>query len=87
MVDMNSPAEGPFKYAPLIPAPYNVSAHGVYYVVSEEFAGGDALYNRNTIVDTRIEAKVTSAISSTSPGVYDTVGTAKQAFGPVSFQY
>ncbi|HUQ20841.1 MAG TPA: hypothetical protein VM099_14585 [Gemmatimonadaceae bacterium] len=87
IVDMNSPADGPFKYGPLIPAPFTVSAHGIYYIVSEEFAGGDALYNRNTIVDTRMEAKVTSAVSSVSEGVYDIAGNANQAFGPVSFQY
>lgn len=86
-VDMNSPADGPFKYAPLVPGDVTVAAGGIYYIVSEEFTGGEAFYNENTIVETRLEAKVTSAVSSDSPGLYVTAGGSNQAYGPVSFQY
>lgn len=86
-VDMNSPASGPFKYSPLVPGDVTVAAGRIYYIVSEEFTGGESFYNRNTVVQTRTEAKVTSAVSSDSPGVYVTAGGANQAYGPVSFQY
>jgi hypothetical protein len=87
LVDMNSPADGPFKYAPLVPGDVTLAAGAVYYVVSEEFTAGDPFYNRNTAVQTRPEATVTSAVSSVSPGVYVTAGGSNQAYGPVSFQY
>jgi hypothetical protein len=91
-VDMNSPKDNGFRYAPLVPADVTVqevivAAGGTYYVVSQEFTGGDAFYEQNTIVQTRPEAKVVSGIYSDSPGVYVSVGAEFHSYGPVSFQY
>jgi hypothetical protein len=86
-VDMNSPVDGAFKYAPIVPGDVTVAAGGVYYIVSQEFTGGDQFFDQNTIVQTRLEAKVLSAIYSDSPGLYGPVGGANQSYGPVSFQY
>jgi hypothetical protein len=86
-VDMNSPVDGAFKYAPIVPGDVTVAAGGVYYIVSQEFTGGDQFFDQNTIVQTRLEAKVLSAIYSDSPGLYVPVGGANQSYGPVSFQY
>ena len=87
LVDMNSPVEGDFKYAPLLPNAFTVSPGGTYYIVCQEFTGGDQFYEQNTIVQTRPEAKVLSAIYSDSPGLYVPVGGLGHTYGPVSFQY
>jgi hypothetical protein len=91
-VDMNSPKDANgFRYAPLEPADPNVpeiivEAGGTYYIVSQEFTGGDEFYDQDTTVQTRPEAQVVSAISSDSPGLYTPIG-GLNTFGPVSFQY
>jgi hypothetical protein len=87
VVDVNSPAEGNFKYAPLLPSPVTVAPGGIYYIVSQEFTGGDQFFDQNTLVQTRLEAKVNRAIYSNSPGLYVPVGGMSQSYGPVSFQY
>lgn len=86
-VDMNSPAEGNFRYAPIVPASVTVSAGGIYYIVSQEFNGGDQFYDQDTIVQHRVEARVNSAVYSDSPGLYVPVGQMDHSYGPVSFQY
>ena len=86
-VDLNSPAEGDFKYAPIVPASVTVSPGGIYYIVSQEFNGGDQFYEQDTIVQHRPEARVNSAVYSDSPGLYVPVGQMDHAYGPVSFQY
>lgn len=91
-VDMNSPEENGFKYAPLVPADVTVqevivAADSTYYIVSQEFNGGDEFYDQNTIVQTRPEAKVVSGVYTDSPGSYSLVGAEFHSYGPVSFQY
>lgn len=86
-VDMNSPAEGNFKYGPLLPSAVTVTPGAIYYIVSQEFAGGDQFFDQNTLVQTRPEARVNRAVYSDSPGLYVPVGGMSQSYGPVSFQY
>jgi len=91
-VDMNSTEDNGFKYAPLEPADVNVQeitleAGGTYYIVSQEFIGGDEFYDQDTTVQTRPEATVVSAVYSDSPGLWVPVGGPGQTYGPVSFQY
>ena len=87
MVDANSPIDGNFRYAPILPSPVTVSPGGIYYVVSQEFTGGDQFFDQNTLVQARPEAKVKRAVYSDSPGLYVPVGGMSQSYGPVSFQY
>ena len=91
-VDMNSPKENDFRYAPLEPADVTVQevileAGGTYYILSQEFTSGDEFFDQNTVIQTRPEASVVSAIYSDSPGLYVPVGGQDQSYGPVSFQY
>ncbi len=89
-VDMNSSIGGlddHFKYGDLIP-PLNLAAGGDYYVVSEEFQGGDRFFEQDTTVQTRLEASVTSAVEGDVQGVvYSVPKVAGHTYGPVDFQY
>lgn len=86
-VDASTVPDGDFIYGGLKPSPVTVSAGKLYYIVSEEFTGGDQFYDQDTTVQTRPDAEVTRAIYSDSPGLYVPVGNAGHAYGPVSFQY
>jgi hypothetical protein len=94
-VDPTSRQVGEFRYAKVIPtdpsAQYvTLSAGLVYYILSMEMAtGGDQYYGRNTVVTTRPEAAVLSAVyaDATVPGGYAEVAGAGNTIGPVSFQY
>jgi hypothetical protein len=86
-VDMSTPHEGDFIYGPIKPSGVPVKAGALYYILSEEFTGGDQFYDQDTTVQTRPEAEVTRAIYSDSPGLYVPVGSTGHTYGPVSFQY
>lgn len=91
-VDMNSPAAGDFRYGKLIPADpttqhVTLLAGRRYYLVSQEFTGGDRFYEQNTTVVTTSAAVVEQAVYSDAPGLFTTAGPAGGTYGPVSFQY
>jgi hypothetical protein len=91
-IDMNSPIVGDFSYGKLVPADPNIqhlklSVNQSYYIVSQEFAGGDRLYEQNTTVTTTTVASVEQAIYSDSPGAFTTAGAAGGTYGPLSFQF
>jgi hypothetical protein len=91
-VDMNSPAVADFRYGKLIPADpatqhVTLSAGQRYYIMSQEFTGGDPFYEVNTTVVTTTAAVVEKAIYSDSPGSFTTAGADGGTYGPVSFQY
>ena len=89
---MNSPAAGDFRYGKLIPADptaqhVTLAAGQRYYIVSQEFTGGDRFYEVNTTVTTTSAAVVEMAVYSDSPGSFTTAGADGGTYGPVSFQY
>ena len=93
-VDPNSQLLGEFRYSKLVPADpmiehVTLTAGREYYIMTMEMTGGDQFYGRNTIVTTRSEAAVQSAVYSdtATPGVYTEVGGPGNTIGPVSFQY
>jgi len=91
-VDMNSPYVGDFNYARLIPTDPNIllltlGATKRYYIVSQEFAGGDRFYEQNTTVMTTGVATIEQAIYSDAPGSWTTAGAMGGTYGPISFQY
>ncbi len=93
-VDPNSQLVGDFRYGKLVPTgpsiePVTLTAGREYYVLTMEMFGSDQFYDRNTIVTTRLEATVLSAVYSdtATPGVYTAVAGPGNTIGPVSFQY
>jgi hypothetical protein len=85
-VDTASVAVGDFKYSKLS-SPITLSAGRRYFVLSDEFDGGDPFFEQDTIVLTRPEAAVQTGIDSSGPGVFVPVGGLGHTYGPVSFQY
>jgi len=85
-VDAAAAAVGDFRYGKLA-SPITLSAGRRYFVLSEEFAGGDPFFEQDTTVQTRTEASVQTAIESSGPGVFTPAGGLGHTYGPVSFQY
>jgi hypothetical protein len=86
IVDSASVAVDDFKYTTLS-APVTLSAGRRYFVLSQEFTGGDRFLEQDTVVTTRPEAAVQNAIESSGPGVFTPAGGPGHTYGPVSFQY
>jgi fibronectin type III domain protein len=89
-VDMTSGTGGfggGFKYGDLNP-PVMLAAGSDFYVLSEEFNGGDRFYEQDTAVATRLEARIMSAMESDPQGVvFIPAGGIGHTYGPVDFQY
>ncbi len=85
-VDAAAVATGDFKYSKLS-SPITLGAGRRYFVLSEEFDGGDRFFEQDTTVLTRPEATVQTAIESSGPGVFTPAGGLGHTYGPVSFQY
>jgi len=89
-IDMNSETGGfgnLFKYGDVNP-PVTVMSGSDFYVLSDEFNGGDRFYEQDTVVAARIEARITSAMESDPQGVIFTpAGGMGHTYGPVDFQY
>jgi hypothetical protein len=85
-VDMAATTVDDFKYSKLT-SPVTLSAGRRYYVLSEEFAGGDPFFEQDTTVVTRPDATVQTGIDSSGPGVFTPAGGPGHTYGPVSFQY
>ncbi|MBV9746513.1 MAG: immunoglobulin domain-containing protein, partial [Acidobacteriia bacterium] len=85
-ITMSGGSPGNFVYGQLA-TPVVLNANTTYYVVSQEFAGGDQWYDHNTIVGTANVASVSRAVYAPSGAAYVTTGIAGQTYGPLSFQY
>ncbi len=76
---------GSFVYGSLA-LPVTLNGNAVYYVVSQEFSGGDLWYDRNTTVQTQNVATVTGGVYGAGPP-YTSSGAAGQTYGPVDLLY
>ena len=76
---------GQFLYANLA-APITLPANSVWYVVSEETAGGDFWHDADTPVSTTSAATLISAVYYTGAG-WATTGIQNRMYVPVSFKY
>ncbi|HVD62487.1 MAG TPA: hypothetical protein VNC11_16560 [Gemmatimonadaceae bacterium] len=90
-VDMSAPnddPDDPYRWGSLS-TPYPVlKADTIYHILSEEKNPGDAFRDQNTTVTpVREDASVDSGVQSDNPGVFQAVGGAEHAFGPVNFRY
>ncbi|HLG98216.1 MAG TPA: hypothetical protein VKX49_18005 [Bryobacteraceae bacterium] len=78
-------AAGAFAYANLA-NPVVLNAGALYYLVSQESAGGDQWYDHDTTLQTKTIASVTNAVY-TSGSSYVLTGNPGQSYVPVDFQY
>ena len=85
-VDAAATTVDDFKFSRLT-SPVTLSAGRRYYVLSQEFGGGDRFIEQDATVVTRPEASVQNAIDSSGPGVFTPAGGPGHTYGPVSFQY
>jgi hypothetical protein len=78
-------AVGQFIYAP-VSGTVTLQPGAVYFIVSEETAGGDVFHNHTTTVETTTVATVIGSARTGATGVImDAAGLI--AYGPVDFQY
>ncbi len=64
-----------------------LNANAAYYILSQETAGGEGWYDKNTTLQTTNVATVVSAVYGDGTSSYVVLGGASQAYGPVSFLY
>ncbi|MBZ5583903.1 MAG: putative Ig domain-containing protein [Acidobacteriia bacterium] len=83
-VTMAAPASSSFVYADL-PAPATLSAGRVYYVVSQEWSGGDTVYDGTATVQTTGAATVLGPVSYRRDWAPTTAPN--RTYGPVDFKY
>jgi hypothetical protein len=86
-IDMNSETLNGFKYATVTPADVPLQINHTYYLLSREALGGDHFLTQDTVVTTRAEASVSSAVESPTLVSFSTAGGPNHAYGPVDFQY
>ncbi len=78
---------GRFVYAALT-VPVTLDANSVYFILSQEAAGGDRWYDKDsTIQGTSAGTVGVPVYSSGSSYVYAATGLSGQAYGPLDFQY
>ena len=76
---------GQFVYGP-VSGTVTLQPGGMYFIVSEETAGGDLFHNHDTTVETTNIATVIGSARTGAPEVFtDRAGLI--AYGPVDFQY
>jgi hypothetical protein len=86
-VDLNSESLDGFKYAIVTPANVPLQINHRYFLLSRESLGGDNFLTQDTVVTTRAEASVSSAVESPTLVGFSTAGGPNHAYGPVNFQY
>ena len=78
---------GQFGYAALT-NPVVLEANSVYYLLSQETAGGDSWYDLGSPVSTRPAASLVGGVmSSTTSGGYTVTGGTNQTFGPLDLRF
>lgn len=87
LVSMAGGTVGTFRYQNL-PASVTLPANTSYYIVSQEFQGGDTWYDSNGTVDNRSVATINAAVSSPDGVTGWNVGTIPgRSYGLLNFQY
>jgi hypothetical protein len=84
-ISLSGAIPGQFTYASL-PVPVTLSANTSYYLVSQEFSGGDQWAVETTTVTTTSEATCDGAILG-KPGNWTIRPGANTLFVPVDFRY
>lgn len=86
-VDVNSETLDGFKYASVTPANVSLQINHRYFLLSKEVLGGDNFLTQDTVVATRVEASVSSAVESPTFVAFTVAGGTNHTYGPVNFQY
>ncbi len=77
---------GQFQYGAMI-RPVTLEAGTTYWVLSQEFLGGDTWHDWNTTITPTAVAAVNSLAWGTGPGDWRTAAVTNQTYGPVNFKY
>jgi hypothetical protein len=75
-----------FVYASL-PSPVNLNPNGIYYIVSQETAGGDYWYDSNTVIQNNPAATISAPVYNPGTGYFAIPNTAGQSYVPVDFHF
>ena len=86
VVAMSGGTAGQFRYVNLS-SPVTLAAGTAYMLLSQETAGGDSWYDRNTTLTTTGVAAANAAVWGTGPGDWNTFPAANQSYVPVDFKY
>jgi hypothetical protein len=86
-VDLNSETLDGFKYAMVSPPNVPLKINHRYFLLSHEALGGDNFLTQDTVVTTRPEGSVASAVESPTLVGFSTAGGPGHTYGPVNFQY
>jgi hypothetical protein len=76
---------GKYAYAPLT-SPVTLAANAIYYLVTQESAGGDQWYDYS-VVAADPAATLNAPAFQQSNGAYTTLGVASAAYGPPNFLF
>jgi hypothetical protein len=85
-VAMTPATPGTFHYS-LLPSPVTLMPGQLYYIVSQEMAGGDAFHRNDTTIATTAVAAVEGPVANQNNGPYTAQALPGRTFGPVDFQY
>jgi len=85
-VDTSSAPAGAFNYVALA-QPVTLSANSLYYLVSQETAGGDRWYNYDTTVTTTSVASMNKAARFDGASWLISGTSAQMTYGPCGFRY
>ncbi|MCX6927264.1 MAG: PA14 domain-containing protein, partial [Verrucomicrobia bacterium] len=83
-ISMSGGTVGQFQYGSLS-SPVTLAAGTVYWVLSQETAGGDSWYDWDTQVTTTGVGVDNAVVWGTGPGAWNTIAVTNQAFVPVDF--
>jgi Big-like domain-containing protein len=84
-LNLSGATAGKYAYASL-PSNITLAAHTTYYLVTQEFVGGDLWYNYGPVTANSAAGVVTSAVYRSS-GTYQVTNTPATSYGPPNFNF
>ena len=82
-----APSRAPRSRATALSSPVTLAGNTVYYLVSQETAGGDTWYDYDSRVTTTAVATVSRAVWSVDGAAWHPSGGAGHGYVPLSFRY
>jgi hypothetical protein len=85
-VSTSGAAAGQFQYGTLS-SPVTLSSGESYFVVSQEFAGGDSWHDWQSDIATTSAASANAAVYGSGPGAWGLIWASNRSYGPVNLRY
>jgi hypothetical protein len=86
ILDTIGGTDGDFQYVDL-PSPVTLISGSSYYIVGNQYSGGDQFYLDDSTIQHTTAAKVVSAISGDGASPYVSSASEEHCFGPLDFYY